>query len=73
MPWRRFVSLANCHLNGLSIGRIHAELGAAETDDTRKRFRLELQEQRKSLGRYKRLTIFMGMRLALPALTSAHR
>jgi hypothetical protein len=73
MPWRGSVSLANSHLDGLSIGFIHAERGAAETDDTPERFRLELQEQRKSIGRYKRLTTFMGMRLALPALTSAHR
>jgi hypothetical protein len=54
MPWRGSVSLANSHLDGLSIDCMHAGRGAAEADDTSKSFRLELQEQRKSLGRYKR-------------------
>jgi hypothetical protein len=51
---------------------MHAGRDDVETDDTLKRFRLELQEQRKSLGRYKRLTTFMGTRCALPALISTH-
>jgi hypothetical protein len=72
MPWRGSVSLANSHPDGLSIGCMHAGRDDVETDDTLKRFRLELQEQRKSLGRYKRLTTFMGTRCALPALISTH-
>lgn len=67
MPWRSSVSLANSHLEGLSIGCIHAGRGAAKTDDTPKGFRLELQEQRKSLGRYERPTTLMGMRRVPPA------
>ena len=73
MPWRGSVSLANSHLDGLSIGCIHAGRDAAETDDTPKGFRLELQEQRKSLGRYKRPTHFNGMRRVLPAHLHRHR
>lgn len=73
MPWRDSVSLANSHVDGLSIGCMRAGRDDVETDDTLKRFRLELQEQRKSLGRYKRPATFMGTRCALPALTSTHR
>lgn len=62
MPWRGSVSLTNSHLDGLSIGCMHAGRDDVETDDTLKRFRLELQEQRKSIGRYKRPTTFMGTR-----------
>jgi len=72
MPWRGSVSLANSHFDGLSIGCMRAGRNDVETDDTLKRFRLELQEQRKSLGRYKRLTTFMGTRCAPPALISTH-
>jgi hypothetical protein len=73
MPRRGSVSLANSHVDGLSIGCIRAGYGAAETDDTPKGFRLELQEQRKSLKHYKRPTTFKHLRRALPAPTSAHR
>lgn len=73
IPWRSSVGLANSHLDGLSIGCVHARRGAAETDDTPKGFGLELQEQRKSLGRYKRPTTLMGMRRVVPARLHRHR
>ena len=64
MPRRGSVSLANGHLDGLSIDCIHAERGAVETDNAPKSFRLKVKEHLKSLGRYKRLTTFIGMRRA---------
>ncbi len=73
MPWRNSVSLANSHFDGLSSDYIRAGCGAAGSDNTLRRFRLELQEQRKSLERYKRPTTFIGMRRRLPAQISAHR
>jgi hypothetical protein len=73
MPWRGSVSLADSHLDGLSLDCIHAGRGAAKADDTPRGFRLELQEQRKSLERYKRPTTFMGMRRALLAPISAQK
>jgi hypothetical protein len=73
VPWRGPVSLTNNHLDGLSICCIDAGRGAAETDNTPKGFRLELQEQRKSLGRYKRPTTLVGMCRVLPARLHRHR